>query len=274
MREVFEFLDYRDYLKEFYRVNKKKHSFFSYKFIGDRVGMDPSYFAKILIKSLHISDQTIPHFIKLLKLSGNEAEYFEVLVHFGKSKTEKKSKLYFEKLIALRKFTSYRIEEYQYTYYSKWYYSAIRSLLGFIKFTGNYKDLASLLTPAISVKQAKEAIALLLKLNMISVKDAEYTLTHDHVSTGKEFNRIAIEGHQKSVIQLALDSMSAHSQDERNFGTLTMAIDKNGFNHLEQMMRDLRESIQKYVNEVEAPDRVYQLNMQFFPLSKPHTQKK
>src|SRR4051812_15317774 len=101
MKSVFEYLDYRVYLKDFYDEKKGLQSFFSYRLFGNKVGVDPSYLAKVFLKCRHIADESIGSFIAFCGLKDKEAEYFEAMVYFIKAKSHKQSKLYFEKLLAI-----------------------------------------------------------------------------------------------------------------------------------------------------------------------------
>ena len=167
MKSVFEYLEYRDFLKDFYEEKKKERTFFSYRLFGSKVGMDASYLAKVLIKHRHISNNSIGKIAVFCGLNEREAEYFETLVDFVKAKSHRESKLLFEKLLSLKSVNASTLIESQYEFYQKWYHSAIRSILEFYDFRGDYKALAEQLSPEISVKEAKDSIRLLEKLQLI-----------------------------------------------------------------------------------------------------------
>lgn len=101
MVNIFNYLDYRDYLRDFYTEKKKDKPFFSYRYISSHVGIDSSYLVKVLQGNRHISSSKIPNFVKLLKLDDNERDFFELLVCFCKAKTEREKQVYHHKLEAL-----------------------------------------------------------------------------------------------------------------------------------------------------------------------------
>jgi uncharacterized protein (TIGR02147 family) len=142
MVNVFDYLEYREYLRDYYREQKKEKPFFSYRFIGHHVGMDSSFIIKVLQGSLHISAKKIEIFIKLLGLKGTEAEYFETLVHFCKAKTERQRKLYFDRLFSISAVKAQRLEAHQYEFFQKWYYSAVWSIINCTPFMGYFGALA------------------------------------------------------------------------------------------------------------------------------------
>lgn len=268
MKPIFEYLDYRDFLKDFYEEKKAERSFFSYRLFGAKIGLDASYLAKVIIKIRHIADPTIAKITAFCGLSGAEADYFESLVHFVKSKSHKESKALFEKLLSLKGVKSSTLLIHQYAFYQKWHHSAVRSILELFEFKGDYKALAARLSPPISVKEAKESIKLLEKLQLIKKDDrGVFRMTDTAITTGPEWQSLAIRSFQEETIKLSGESLSRHPKEVRDISTVTMNINAKDFEEIRERIKEFRGSIIKYVSEQTSPDRVVQLNIQLFPLS-------
>jgi uncharacterized protein (TIGR02147 family) len=268
MKTIVEYIDYRDFLKDFYEDKKRNNSFFSYRIFGKKVGMDASLLVKVLSKSRHIGSKIIANFIEYLNLKGNEAEYFENLVHFTKSKSDKQSKLYFDKMLSLRDVKKRTLDEYQYEFYQKWYYSAVRLAIECFEFRGDYKELAEQLSPPITIKEAKKSIHLLKRLKLIEQDSTgKYVLTDSTVSTGDHWRSIAIRTYQEKTIKLSHESLERHAKEIRDISTITMGITSENFEDIREKLKEFRASIIKYVDESSDPDNVYQLNMQLIPLT-------
>lgn len=265
---VFDYFDYRKFLRDFYDEHKKENPFFSYRYMGRRVDLDPGYLVKVLQGKCHIAQETITKIAVLCKLSEKEAEYFETLVYFGKAKSEKQIKLYFEKLISFKGVKTKTIAPYQYEYYQKWYHSAIRSLIGFYEFNEDYKVLAQKLSPSISVKEAKDSVKLLEKLNFI-IKDENgiYRLTDTLITTGDEWRSIAVRQFQRQTIQLALESLERHEKEQRDISTVTIAVSQRDLEEIKDRIKQFRASIMELAEQCADPDTVYQLNVQLVPLT-------
>jgi uncharacterized protein (TIGR02147 family) len=267
MKSVFEYLDYRDFLKDFYEEKKGERTFFSYRLFGTKVGMDASYLAKVLIKHRHISNVSTGKIAAFCGLKEKEAEYFETLVNFVKAKSHKESKLLFEKLLSLKNVSAATLIESQYEFYQKWYHSAIRSILEFYEFRGNYKALAERLSPKISVREAKESLRLLEKLRLIKKDGAgRYRMTDTAITTGPQWHSLAIQAFQEETIRLSAESLSRHPKKYRDISTVTMNVNEQNFQEIKERIKEFRSAVIKYANEQSSPDRVVQLNMQLFPL--------
>jgi len=59
MPDLFTYLEYRDYLKDAYEERRKLQPYFSYRFIGNKVGMDSSYLTRLFQKKLHLGDDLV-----------------------------------------------------------------------------------------------------------------------------------------------------------------------------------------------------------------------
>jgi uncharacterized protein (TIGR02147 family) len=268
MKSVKDYLEYRDFLKDFYDENKNGNPYFSLRYIGNKVSIDASHLVKIFQKQRHIGNKSIEVFIKFCKLSGIEAEYFATLVHFNKSKSDRDSRIYYEKLLTLKGVKAHSLEKSQYEYYSKWYYSAILTLLDFYPFRGDFKMLAAKLSPPITEGKAKKAITLLKKLRLIKRKSGgSYYLTNKLVTSGDQCRSIAVKAFQEETIRLAGESLYRHSREKRNISTVTITIAENKLDEINSMIKEFRETLMKFAHEEKNPDRVYQLNVQLYPLT-------
>lgn len=269
MRSVKEYLEYRSYLKDFYHYKKQEHSFYSLRYMGGKVSVDPSHLLKIFQLQRHIGNGLIGTFIQHCELKGSDAEYFTNLVKFNKAKSDSDCKIYYERLLSLRGAGAHQLEKRQYEFYSKWYYSAILTMLDFYRFSDDYEDLASRLSPSITPAQARKAILLLKKLDLISQnQDGIWELTHKIVTTGEHFRAIAVKAFQEATIKLAIDSLHEQPAEKRNISTVTMTISEKKLAQMNEIIAQFRENLLKIARDETEADSVYQLNVQFFPLTK------
>lgn len=265
---IYDYFDYRKFLRDFYNKSKSENSYFSYRYMGRKVGLDPGYLVKVIQGKYHVTLPKVPLFAKLCHFSDVEQKYFETLIRFNKAKTEKDTKYYFEKLISFKGVKRQNVAPYQYEFYQKWYYSAVRSIIGIFNFTGDYEKLGSFLSPPISTKEAKEAVELLLKLEFITRDDSGgYHLCDPLISTGDEWRSIAVRQFQRETIKLAGESLERHNKEIRDISTVTVSVAKDDMEDLRELIKDFRSNVLKFAQDTEVPDSVYQLNIQLLPLT-------
>jgi uncharacterized protein (TIGR02147 family) len=270
MISIFDYFDYRLFLRDFYKQEKKKNPFFSYRYIGNRVGMDSSFLIKVLQGSLHIANEKIAQFVEICELDEKEAIYFETLISFSKAKTEKERKLFFEKLFSVGRIKNRKIEKQQYSFFQNWHHSAVWSLLNFYQFKGDFRGLASMLSPAILPREAKQSIKLLESLGLIERGgDGAWRVLDRNITTGKEWHSLAINQYQRDMMHLASESLERFPREERNVSTVTMNVAENVLPEIDEMISKFRETLIQFVNSHRdsEKDRVYQFNVQLFPLS-------
>ncbi len=273
MQPIFEYLSYRIYLKEFYTARKKESPWFSYRYISKKVGIDPGYIVKIFQEKYHLAPKHIQKFCELCKLDAQESEYFECLVHFEKAKSQNQIREYFNKLLSFKELKSQQLTADQYEIYQKWHYSAIRSLIDYYDFKGDYKALGKKLSPPISAKEARTAVGRLEKLNLIYCDDdGRFRLT-DHILTfGEKWHTLAIHDYQREVMRLAGESLDRHVKDDRDISSVTISIDRKDLPEIKEQVTHFRQSVLKYICDKKDENSVYQLNIQLYPLTQPEDQ--
>ena len=111
---------------------------------------------------------------------------------------------------------------------------------------------------------------LLEKLLLIrKEKDGRYVQSEKLISTGQRWHSVAIQTFQEETLKLAISSLSNHPKNVRDISTLTMSLGKPEMEAIRELSKQYRKSIIKVISESGPGDSVYQLNMQFFPLTKP-----
>lgn len=268
MKSVKRYLEYRVYLHEFYEARRAEDDFFSYRFMARKVGMDHGYLVKLLQQKVHMAEGHIEKFVAFCALEGRDAEYFKTLVHFNKSRNPDETGILFEKLMAMADLETHPIEKDQFEFYTAWYHSAIRALLGHLKFRGDFGALGRSLSPPLVEQQVKDSVGLLERLNLVRRdEDGEYAPTESLITTGANLQAAAVRQFQREMIRLAEESLVRHAKDQRDISTVTLSLESADLEEIRDRISSLRQSIMNLAAKAAKPDAVYQLNVQLFPLS-------
>ena len=273
MMDIFLYTDFRKYLYDFYEAEKKRNPHFSHRYIAQKVGFSSSgFFSKIIQGKTNISNELALRFADFLKLKKNEADYFGLLVLFNQAKSHADKKRWFEKIVAFSKSKVKIVEVSQYKFFEKWYYVAIRELMAFFPFRGDYKQLAKMMDPPISPSQAKKAVRLLEHLDLIKKdENGVYSLSDVLISTGYDAKTLAINNFQLATLDLAKESIDRFTKEERDISTLTLSFSKEIYETIHERLKGFRREILELVkNDPGRVDKVYQVNFQIFPLSRRH----
>ncbi len=272
MANVFDYMDYREFLKDTYQENKARNPAYSCRFIAQKVGFkSASFFSQILKGRSNISLSMAARFAAFLKLKRKEVDFFEALVLYNQAKNHEERKQGFERLMAFRSSRVKIVGAESFEFYEKWYYTAIRELLWFEPFRGDFDALAKRVSPAIKPAEAKQAVALLQRLGMITRDSQGRYVRADAVSssTGYDANATAIHNFQLQTLALAGESIDRFPRGSRSISTLTFSLSDKGFQAIAEELNGFRRKLLKIAEADAQEDTVYQVNFQVFPLTKP-----
>ncbi|MDB5047326.1 MAG: hypothetical protein JWO30_397 [Fibrobacteres bacterium] len=275
MKSIYEYTDYRLYLKDFYEDRKATEGF-TYRDFSRLTGMNSTSWLLHLIKGTkNLSADSVIRVAKALKLNKAEADYFEMMVPFTQARTNGVKDHYYQRMLGQkRKLKIAKIGEEQYDYYTKWYHPVVRSLVSKVDFRDgrrghDFGALARCLVPPISARDAKKSVQLLEKLGLIVLgKDGAYTQSSAIISTGDEVASLNIVNYHKQVSRLAEGAHDLSSKEERDISALTLGISEEDFLRIKARIQAFRKEIMDMAMASASPDRVYQLNFQLFPVGK------
>ncbi|MGL1902908.1 MAG: TIGR02147 family protein [Fibrobacterales bacterium] len=271
---VFDYLNYRLYLKDLFKEEKKKPtSQITHKYILAELGITSTGFMSNVIaarKNLtHIQATKIG---KILKFKKHEMQYFEILVYFTQSKTIEEKNEYFNRLVTLQKVKMKVIDKKRMSLFSKWYYVFVRELLESYNYKGetteDHTKLAKKMIPPIKTSEAQEAINYLSDMALID-KDDEgyYRPVNSAISTGDEVKSLHTAKFQLDTMDMGKNALNKVNPKERDISCLSMSLSEDTFNLIKMEIQYFRKRLAKLAVEETNLQRVYQLNFQFFPVT-------
>lgn len=270
---IFDFADFRKFLEEYQtRRQTMDKSFTRSRFCRD-LGLPNtrSFFNDIIKGTRPLSKTYVERFVRALNMSENEAQYFRVLVDFNQSEIPRERELLFDQLVSLNSTPTRLISPEEYEFYRHWHHTTIFSLLDVLEFTDDYAGLARRIFPAISAAEARESIALLKKLGLIR-KTAEgvWKPTSKTLDTGSYVKSELVRQYQLQCLELSKRAMLLETRAPRNFSTVTLSISKAASELIEKKLQKFKSEARSIAHRESAPaDRVYQLNIQYFPQALP-----
>jgi uncharacterized protein (TIGR02147 family) len=268
---VFEYTDYRKFLKDYYEENKQKKPYFSYRYMSKKAGINASAFFKYVIEGKRgLTKSSIMKTVQAIGFSQDEAEYFENLVYFNQAATLKDKDSFFKLLMNKRKKIDIKyVGKHQYEFYMEWYHTVIRELAVMADFDDDFHALSRLLVPSIKPKQAKESVELLERLGFLKKgPDNTYAQTNPLISTGPEIKNYAVIQFQMAMMKLALEAFERHKGEDRLMAATTFSISEQTYNIFKAKIRQMRQDLMELARIDENPERVYHLNINLFPASK------
>lgn len=268
--EVFGYLDYRAYLRDYYLFRKAKGSSFSFRAFSLRAKLrSPNYLKLVMDGARNLTREMSARFAEACGLRGEDAAYFVDLVAFNQASSTKERNEAYQKLTGFRRYRSHhKLELRHAAYHSTWYLPAVRELAARRDFRDEPAWIARRMYPRITNAQAAEALGILLELGLL-VREPSGRVRQGEplVSTGAETQGLHIHNYHRMMMQRAAESLDLVRSPERDISALTLCLGDGGVARLKQRLQRFRRELLELSALEEAPIQVVQLNLQLFPLS-------
>ena len=269
MKSIFEYIDYRKYLKDFYADSKSTKKYFSYRYFARKARLNSPILLKMVIDGKrNLSRKTIDKFIAGINLPEKESVYFRTLVLFNQARSAREKHEHYHALRAQFKMVpQHLIEDGQFGYFDKWYFSVLREGLCHRDFKDDWDRVASSVHPRITATEAKEAVAWLLGHNFLKrTKQGTYERSQRAITTRSEVSSSTVRNFNRKMIQLAGQSLDDFPINKRFATGLTIGVSEQASQMLVAEIEAFRDRVVQFVNSAEGADRVYQMNIQLFPV--------
>ena len=272
-KKVFEYLDYREFLRDYYNQKKEANPAFSLRVFSDKIGFKAKDFiSRVMNGDKNLSSQSIPKVASGLRLGKHETEFFIGLVKFNQAETTEERNAAFEEMQAALKVVRFAEKQHilghaQYLVYSHWRHLTIRSLIGMFGFDGDYEALARQVHPKITAEEAKKSVKLLEDCQLIKKdENGKYILTESAITTGDRTSKLALRGFHQHCLKLAADSIDRDPPGTRHISGLTLGISQEGYDRIVERINAFRKEIALIAEEDEGSDKVFQLQFALFPV--------
>jgi len=269
MRPIFEYLDYRDPLKDALEDRKASDHSFTYKKMAEALGLHTSNVFRLLQKETHLPARCQSRALEFLGLTDRNAAYFLLLIGYARERNGKARQEILEKAMALRDVNRVNLGEKELAYFRDWWVAAVRGVLEVVDGRANPAEIARKLQPEVTEAQVAAALDLLLELGLVRKGSSGRLIVREpHLGVARSSEKVqAVRRYQCQALALASEAIERFPPEVRDVTTLTMAVDREIFLHVRETLRECRHMIQKSSDEAKSPDRVMQLVMAYFPLT-------
>jgi uncharacterized protein (TIGR02147 family) len=273
MPNIYEYLDFRKFLRDFYEENKLQSPTFSFQSFARKAHIASSGFLLHVMKGeRNLTRPVMLNVARAMKLTTGQTDYFENLVLFGQAQNQQEKDRSYMKILESRQDMNIKsLDDTQYEFYAAWYHSAVREIAGIVKNRLTATELAKLIVPSLTTTEAKHSLQLLEELNVLrKTADGVYEQTEPFFSGGSPLLRnMAIVHFQKAMIDKASQAWDYFKEKEIDMHTVTFSISENA----EKIIRDEIGAFKsKLLNIIqmdsEQATRAYNININFFPVSK------
>ncbi len=267
---IYNFSDYREFLKDRYRQLKDTDPTFSFRCFSKQAGFgSPNYLKLVMDGKRNLSEEAISKFARGLRLDNHESEFFRFMVDFNQCDNIHKKKVFEAKLMYLRElFKVKALIPELYDYYHGWYHSAIREMIKNGKIKNDPCAIAQSLVPQIAEEEARNSINLLKKLHFISEGAAGMLeWSEPTTQTTSESTPLAQKIHHEQMAELGAQSLYTQGPETQEFESITLSLPSDKVEEVREKIRELIKGLETTQSR-DPRDPVYQINVQLFALTK------
>lgn len=277
-----DYMNYRLFLADFYKFKRKasKGSLRAYNYAVFSAAANiksPNYLKMIIEGKRNLSDDMIGKFGKALGFLKDQTDEFRLLVHFTQATDPAERNMYLKKLSEHRvvgKLKSGEIDRKTWEKVPNWVTWIIYAMVDQEGVSFDTATLKNLLRDKAREDEIDHALNTLLKSGELRRDEATGELKKNRslIESPEEVPVALVRKLQSQLMYLGLESLYQDQPTDREFGTLTLSLTKQEFEEIKFKLRQMRKALHKDNNIARMKgkgERVYQLNIQLFPVTNP-----
>ncbi len=258
-------ISFRTFIKSVLAQRCSKNPSYSLRAFAKQLSMSPSHLSRVLNGTKMISPSTAYKIASNLDLKNDQVEHFMDLVQLERS-SEGSKELILQRLEKRSRTENKRTLDLEmFKVLSDWYYLPLVELIKTKNFKSEPKWIAHRL--GISHAEVNEALDRLNRLGIVTVEDGKIvSVESEFLITSQDIASAAIKKHHEQMIGLSITALKDQGIEERDFQGLNFIFDPE---KVPAAKKALRKFVDKFNMEFgRTGEEVYQLNIQFFKLTK------
>ena len=268
MKEIVEYTDYREFIKDYYD-ERKRCSAFTWREFAKAAGFSSAVYLKYVSEGKkNLSIGAAGSVAGAMGLAGFEYAYFVLMVSYAHAKGDEAKRAAFEERCALARAHKVRVlGKEEFDYFKSWKNPVIRELAPHMP-GAKPLEMAHACRQEISAAEVAETLDFLVKADLLK-KDGRgnYSQTDKSVSMGSvDAVPVAARDMQRQMGEFALKALDL-PLSERDMSGLTLGLTRQAYERVRKELAECRRRIVAIATEDEATERVYRLNLQLFPMS-------
>lgn len=270
-QSVFNYSDYRTFLNDHANGQKQRDPEWSYGRWAKRLNVaNTAVISNILNGVRHPGPRIVEQLVQYFRFDRKETEYFKNLVHLSKKKQDPELvHLILEKLQATHPDQTFQlIEDRVFQVIAFPHYYALREMVNLVGFTEDTDWIAQRLRIKTTKPEIKRALRNLEELGLLT-RDSSGKLKYHSGSmrSSHDISSEALRRFHEEMLSLAHKTIREVSVNERDITGITFSARKEDLPKIKDDIAKFRRSLMKKYEQLGGGDIVYQLNIQFFPLT-------
>lgn len=249
--------EYVEIIRQVFEERKSKNASYSLRAFANSLGIDASSLSAILSNKRSLPLNRANDFILKLKLcEQRSAKFMQSLL--GRATSAIRNHSYSE---------GHEIDdEKYYSVIAEWEYFAVLSLINLKDFEPKSEWISKRL--GIEESRAHEVLSRLVQLELLEAKDGRYAARYGRIKTSEDISSAALKMAHLEELDFIKERALNLPVNERHISSLTISIKKQNLEKAFSLIRSFRTQMESDLETEVDADEVYQLAIQFYPLTR------
>lgn len=267
--KVLNFSDYKSFLRSFHEEKKLLQASWTYGRWAQLLKLGgTSVLTMIINGNRHPGSVVTQKLIRFFDFNKSEEQHFKNLVLLQKVSTDPElSLMVMENIQKAHPNKDFKlIDDQTFRSIAHWHYYTIREMVHLADFREDANWIAKKLRFAVTPLKIKKAIKDLLELGFLERVEGKLQQKMKDYYTEDDISNEALKRFHEQMIDHAKKSLRSCPVESREIRGFTLCVDQTQIEEMKESLRKLEES---FSGKFEKPNgsNIYQLNIQFFPLT-------
>ena len=270
--DLYVYQSHVEYLRQVYEGMKSTRKHYTLKDYSKDLGFgENNTMAQINTGHRKLSQKAAGRIAEILKFDNSEKRYFLTLIALEYAKTQAEKEQHMALILELQgRHRDDPKDQQELSFFNDWHHAVVFELLD-MKSPSSIEEICKKFAMKLSVNQVSKSIELLEGLGLVAEleKDSgKYLKLKQDFSAGSNVPGMAIVRFHQEMMNLAKESLIETPPNQRDISSVTISIDEDMIERIKSDIRMFRSYLLFIASQSQKGDKVMQINIQFFPLSK------
>ncbi|OFZ28953.1 MAG: hypothetical protein A2622_12705 [Bdellovibrionales bacterium RIFCSPHIGHO2_01_FULL_40_29] len=267
--DLFQFHDHIYFLNEWFSYLKSTKREFNLRELSKKSQISVANLSMLLKRQRPLTEKTFFKLAPFLNLNDMEKKFLNLLRIVDQSEDAETRLMALNQIVKIAKFRENNSQEFKaYEYLTKWFYVSIFEMSALEDFKLDAEWIQNHLIKPISIAEIQQAIQFLLKQNFLKQNaDGSIKQIRSHLDCREGIFKVSLGAFHRQMLDLAGYAIENISREDRIIMGQTMAIAKEDFEQIKEIINNAILNINKINSKTERKDAVYHVEIAAFPLS-------
>lgn len=265
------FIDYRLYLYTLYKSLKAKNGGYTYKRFASDIGIgDQRELKDVILGTGDLTYGKAKIIAEKIGLPEQEMAYLAKLIMYSNTKDSPKSTDHLADLIKIKLSIAHDpVSKEQDSYFAHWFIPVIGEMANLEGFQPDPEWISQHLLPKIPREQVEKCLKVLERVGILKQDPItkKYERSERDLSTSEDADGKNIARFHREMIDLGKRAIQEVAPNKREISSLLVSVSEATFHKIKTLIHSFENQVLNEEGDSKERDQLYQLNIQFFPVS-------